>query len=354
MRFDKFTIKAQEAVVRAQEFAQQHDHSELLPLHLLAALLSEEGGVVAPLLQKVGANAQRIQQIVTGELDRLPKATGTQLGMSRKAQDVFARAQKEADRLKDDYVSTEHLLLALADVKSEAQKIFALDMGALIAGAKFRGEFEDRLKAVIKEVTQSDGRIILFIDELHTVVGAGKAEGSMDAGNLLKPALARGELRTIGATTLDEYRKNIEKDAALERRFQPIYVGQPSVEDTIAILRGLKERYQTHHGVRITDSAIVSAAVLSDRYITDRFLPDKAIDLIDEAASRLRIENDSMPQELDEIRRRVMQLQIEIEALRKEKDAASKQQLRKAERELADLQERNAQLTTRWENELGS
>ena len=233
------------------------------------------------------------------------------------------------------------------------KRLVALDMGALIAGAKYRGEFEDRLKAVIKEVTQSEGQVILFIDELHTVVGAGKAEGAMDAGNLLKPALARGELRTIGATTLDEYRKHIEKDAALERRFQPILVGEPTVEDTIAILRGLKQRYETHHGVRITDGAIVSAAVLSDRYITDRFLPDKAIDLIDEAASRLRIENDSMPAELDQIRRRVMQLQIEIEALRKEKDPASKQQLEKAERELADLKERDTQFTTRWENEKG-
>src|SRR3954466_14663369 len=466
MRFDKLTIKAQEAVVRAQELAQQNNHAELLPLHLLAALLAETEGVVGPILQKVGANLSRINQIVTSELERLPKATGTQLGMSRSLQDVFAQAQKEADRLKDEYTSTEHLLLALADVKSEARellnlnsvkhdailtalkdvrggqrvtdqnpeekyqalerygrdlvelarkgkldpvigrdeeirrtmqvlsrrtknnpvligepgvgktaiveglairivngdvpaglqnkKLVALDMGALIAGAKFRGEFEDRLKAVIKEVTDSEGRIILFIDELHTVVGAGKAEGAMDAGNLLKPALARGELRTIGATTLDEYRKNIEKDAALERRFQPIIVGEPSVEDTIAILRGLKPRYETHHGVRITDSAIVAAAVLSERYITDRFLPDKAIDLIDEAASRLRIENDSMPAELDEVRRRTMQLQIEIEALRHEKDPASKQQLAKAEKELAELQTRNAQLTARWENEVGA
>ncbi len=463
MRFDKYTIKAQEAVGRAQELAQQRDNAELLPLHVLAALLAESEGVVHPLLQKIGASVARVQQVVGGELDRLPKATGTQLGMHRSTQDVFTQAQKEADRLKDEYVSTEHLLLALAQVKSEAReilwtnsvthnailtalkevrggqrvtdqnpedkyqalqrygrdlvelarqgkvdpvigrdeeirrtmqvlarrtknnpvligepgvgktaiveglairmlngdvptvlankRIIALDMGALIAGAKFRGEFEDRLKAVIKEVTESDGQIILFIDELHTVVGAGKAEGAMDAGNLLKPALARGELRTIGATTLDEYQKHIEKDAALERRFQPIYVDQPSVEDTIAILRGLKQRYETHHGVRITDSAIVSAAVLSDRYITDRFLPDKAIDLIDEAASRLRIENDSMPAELDELQRRSMQLQIEIEALRKEKDQASKIQLEKAERELADINERITPLRTRWENE---
>jgi ATP-dependent Clp protease ATP-binding subunit ClpB len=466
MRFEKFTVKAQEAVVGAQELAQRRNNAEILPLHVLGSLLSETEGVIQPLLQKLGANVNAIQQRVEADLERLPSATGTQLGMSRSAQDVFNDAQKEADRLKDEYVSTEHLMLALAQVRSEARdilngagvkhdailsalkdvrggqrvtdqnpeekyqalqrygrdlveaarqgkldpvigrdeeirrtmqvlarrtknnpvligepgvgktaiveglairmvngdvpdvlknkRIIALDMGALIAGAKFRGEFEDRLKAVIKEVTQSDGQIILFIDELHTVVGAGKAEGSMDAGNLLKPALARGELRTIGATTLDEYQKHIEKDAALERRFQPINVGQPSVEDTIAILRGLKQRYETHHGVRITDAAIVSAAVLSDRYITERFLPDKAIDLIDEAASRLRIENDSMPAELDEIRRRMMQLQIEIEALRREKDSASRQQLEKAQRELAELQEKNSQLSARWENEVGA
>jgi ATP-dependent Clp protease ATP-binding subunit ClpB len=466
MRFDKFTVKAQEAVVRAQEGAQQANHVEITPLHLLNALLGETEGVVTPLLQKLGADPARLRGIVTAELERLPKATGTQTSISRSLNDVFAQAQKDADRLKDEYVSTEHFLLALAQVRSEARdmlknggvthdsiltalkdvrggqrvtdqnpeekyqalqrygrdliemarlgkidpvigrdeeirrtmqvlarrtknnpvligepgvgktaiveglairmlngdvpavlagkRIIALDMGALIAGAKFRGEFEDRLKAVIKEVTQSNGEIILFIDELHTVVGAGKAEGSMDAGNLLKPALARGELRTIGATTLDEYQKHIEKDAALERRFQPIVVGQPSVEDTIAILRGLKQRYESHHGVRITDNAIVAAATLSDRYITDRFLPDKAIDLIDEAASRLRIENDSMPAELDEIRRRVMQLQIELEALRREKDAASQQQRAKAERELSELQEKNTQLTARWENEVGA
>jgi ATP-dependent Clp protease ATP-binding subunit ClpB len=466
MRFDKFTIKAQEAVSRAQQSAEQSNHAEISPLHLLGALLSENDGVFRPLLEKLGADPDRLSRIVLDELDRLPKATGTQTNISRSLNDVFNHAQKEADRLKDEYISTEHLLLALAQVKSDAKeiltvagvshdailsalkdirggqrvtdqnpeqkyqalerygrdlvemarqgkidpvigrdeeirrtmqvlarrtknnpvligepgvgktaiveglairmlngdvptvlqnkRIIALDMGALIAGAKYRGEFEDRLKAVIKEVTQSDGQVILFIDELHTVVGAGKAEGSMDAGNLLKPALARGELRTIGATTLDEYQKHIEKDAALERRFQPILVGEPSVEDTIAILRGLKQRYETHHGVRITDNAIVSAATLSDRYITDRFLPDKAIDLIDEAASRLRIENDSMPAELDEIRRRIMQLQIELEALRREKDPASQQQRAKAEKELSDLQEKNTQLSARWENEVGA
>ncbi len=466
MRFDQYTIKAQEAVGAARQLANQRDHAEISPLHLLAALLAESDGVVRPLLRKIGADFGRISGIVDGELNRLPAATGTQTGLSRSLQDVLAEAQKQADRLKDEYVSTEHLLLALTKVGGEAKeildvnavdhdallnalkdvrggqrvtdqdpeskyqalqrygrdlvevarqgkidpvigrdeeirrtmqvlsrrtknnpvligepgvgktaiveglairmlngdvpavlqnkRIFALDMGALIAGAKYRGEFEDRLKAVIKEVTQSNGGIILFIDELHTVVGAGKAEGAMDAGNLLKPALARGELRTIGATTIDEYRKHIEKDAALERRFQPIVVGEPSVEDTIAILRGLKPRYEAHHGVRITDGAIVSAAVLSDRYIQDRFLPDKAIDLIDESASRLRIENDSMPAELDEIRRRLMQLQIELEALRRETDPGSGQQREKAERELAELRERDTELTTRWENEKGS
>ena len=466
MLLDKLTVKAQEALSQAQQLAQRKDHPELTPLHLLQALVSETDGVVRPLLQNAGANLPQLQKMLDGELDRLPRATGTQMGTSRALNDVMAQAQKEAERLKDEYISTEHLLLALTGVTSDAKellslnainhdtilnalkevrgnqrvtdpnpedkyqalqrygrnlvelarlgkidpvigrdeeirrtmqvlarrtknnpvligepgvgktaiveglairmlngdvpavlqnkRIIALDIGALIAGAKYRGEFEDRLKAVIKEVTGSDGQVILFIDELHTVVGAGAAEGAVDAGNLLKPALARGELRCIGATTLNEYHKYIEKDAALERRFQPIVVGEPSVQDTIAILRGLKQRYETHHGVRITDAAIVSAAVLSDRYIQGRFLPDKAIDLIDEAASRLRIENDSMPAELDEVRRRTMQLQIELEALRREKDAASQQQLGRAEKELAELQETNTQLTSRWTNEKGA
>jgi ATP-dependent Clp protease ATP-binding subunit ClpB len=467
MRLEKLTIKAQEALQAAQALAAELHHSELMPLHLLASLLNDKEGIVRPLLGKLGVDAERIAGVVQSELRRLPSVSGqAQLGASREFQEVLNAAQKEADRLKDEYLSTEHLLLALAAVPSQAKEILsvmsvsrdsilsalkevrgnsrvtdqnpedkfqalekygrdlveaarrgkldpvigrddeirrcmqvlsrrtknnpvligepgvgktaiveglaqrilagdvpeglknkrliALDMGALIAGAKFRGEFEDRLKAVLKEVEGAAGGVILFIDEIHNVVGAGKAEGSMDAGNLLKPMLARGELRCIGATTLDEFRKYIEKDPALERRFQQVLVGEPSVEDTIAILRGLKNRYETHHGVRILDAALVAAATLSSRYIADRFLPDKAIDLMDEAASRLRIENDSMPQELDEIRRRMMQLEIEREALRKEKDEGSKQQLDKAERQLADLQEQNTRLTTQWEREAGA
>ncbi len=458
------TVRANEALQAAHRGAAEASHPQVTPLHLLSALVNEQaGGIIVPLLQKLGAPVDRVRQIVVGELARLPRASGAQLTADPALQQVLDAARTEADRMKDQYVSTEHLLLALADVPSNAKEVLsvnavsrnailealkelrggrsastenpeetyqalerygldlvalarqgkidpvigrdeeirrctqvlarrtknnpvligdpgvgktaiveglalrlangdvpqvlkdkrlvALDMGALLAGAKYRGEFEERLKAVISEVTESDGRVILFIDELHTIVGAGRAEGAVDAGNLLKPALARGTLRCIGATTLDEYRKHVEKDKALERRFQTVYVSEPSVEDTIAILRGLKPRYDAHHGVRIQDAALVAAATLSHRYIADRHLPDKAIDLIDEAASALRIENDSLPAELDEIRRHQMQLEIEREALKLEKDAASKEQLQRVEKQLADLREQNAALTGKWENE---
>jgi ATP-dependent Clp protease ATP-binding subunit ClpB len=467
MNMDRFTIKAADAIQHAQHVAQQSGNPEVTPLHLLAALLSDRagdnGGIILPLLEKAGANVAQIRTMTDAELKRLPRQSGGSLSAHRTFVDVLSAAEREAGRMKDQYISTEHLLLALADVPSDAKeilrlnaagkddiltalkevrgnatvnsqnpedtyqplkrfgrdlvetarlgkldpvigrddeirrcmqvlarrtknnpvligaagvgktaiveglaqrilagdvpqalkdkKLVALDMGALIAGAKYRGEFEERLKAVIKAVVDSDGRVILFIDELHTLIGAGKAEGAMDAGNLLKPALARGELRCIGATTLEEYRQHVEKDKALERRFQPIYVGEPSVADTIAILRGLKPRYDAHHGVRIQDAALVAAASLSHRYITDRHLPDKAIDLIDEAASRLRIENDSLPAELDELRRRIVQLEVEREALRKEKDEGSRKQLEMVQRTLAELKEQDAALTARWENE---
>ena len=464
MRLDRLTVKARKGIASAQALASERGHPAVGAVHLLSALINQDGGIVAPLLEKVGVPVSRINDVIEAELSRLPKQSAKAgMAMEPVLNEIFNEAEAQARSLGDEYTSTEHFLLALAVVNSPAKQILsalgvkkdnilaamkdirgsqrvtdanpedkyqalekygvdlvemaktgkldpvvgreeeirrcmqvlsrrtknnpvligppgvgktaiveglaqrivngdvptglagkrlvALDMGAMLAGAKYRGEFEDRLKAVIKEVVESNGGIILFIDELHTIVGAGAAEGAISAGNLIKPALARGELRCIGATTIDEYRKNIEKDAALERRFQPILVDEPDVEETIAILRGLKPRYETHHGVRITDSALVAAATLSHRYITDRFLPDKAIDLVDEAASQLRIENDSMPAELDELRRRITQLQIEREALRKEKDPDSKQRLEKLEKQLAELTEKDRALTAQWEQE---
>jgi ATP-dependent Clp protease ATP-binding subunit ClpB len=464
MRLDKFTLKAQEAIESAVASAETRNHQQVEPEHILASLIEQSEGVARPMLGKIGVNVQAVLTEVEAAIKKFPQVSGFgQRFYGNRTTDAFTRAQKEADKLKDEFISTEHLLLALAEDKQDAGRILrshgvdrkalmkaiegmragarvttqnaeesyqalakfsrdltelarqgkldpvigrddeirrtiqvlsrrtknnpvligepgvgktaiveglaqriisgdvpetlknkrlvGLDLGAMLAGAKYRGEFEERLKAVLREIEKAQGQIICFIDELHTLVGAGAAEGAVDASNMLKPALARGELRCVGATTLNEYQKYIEKDKALERRFQQVYVGEPTVEDTIAILRGLKDKYETHHGVRIKDTAIVAAATLSNRYITDRFLPDKAIDLIDEAASKLRIEIDSLPTEIDEVEREIIQREIERQALMREDDPVSKERLAKVEKEVADLKEKSGAMKAKWQSE---
>src|SRR6266516_4652140 len=360
MRLDKLTTKFQQALGDAQSIAVGQDNPFIEPLHLLAALLDQEDGGSASLLSRAGVNVPRLREATKQAILRLPKVEGQggEVQISRELNGLLNLTDKEAQKRGDQFIASELFLLALAEGLAErivneevpetlkGKRVLSLDMAALLAGAKYRGEFEERLKAVLKELAQDEGRTIVFIDELHTMVGAGKAEGAIDAGNMLKPALARGELHCVGATTLDEYRKYIEKDAALERRFQKVMVDEPSVEATIAILRGLQEKYEVHHGVDITDPAIVAAAELSQRYITDRFLPDKAIDLIDEAAARIKMELDFKPGAMDRLDRRIIQLKIEREAIKKAKDEASQKRLglieseiKKLEREYADLEE---------------
>jgi ATP-dependent Clp protease ATP-binding subunit ClpB len=464
MRLDKFTLRGQEAIQSAIELAERNQHQQVEPEHLLVAMLEQPEGIVRPILGKLGTNVAVVLNDTQAAVARFPRVQGGQQYFSSRLSQIFTASQKQADQMQDEFISTEHLLLAIVEekdgdagkilrqhgvkrddlfkvieqmrggsritdqnaeqnyqalskyardlteaarkgkldpvigrddeirrtiqvlsrrtknnpvligepgvgktaiVEGLAQRIIsgdvpetlrnkrlvALDLGSMLAGAKYRGEFEDRLKAVLKEIENAQGQIVLFIDELHTLVGAGAAEGAIDASNMLKPALARGELRCVGATTLSEYQKHIEKDAALERRFQQVYVGEPTVEDTIAILRGLKERYEVHHGVRIKDSAIVAAATLSNRYITDRFLPDKAIDLIDESASRLRIEIDSLPQEIDQLEREIIQLEIERQALQREEDEKSKARLKEIEQRIADLKETSAGMKAKWQSE---